>query len=159
MAIVKDIKDNKYGRLLVQEYFGIKGKEGHWTCLCDCGNSTIVNGSKLRRGHTQSCGCLHKETTAKINYSHGGVGSKLYGKWESMKGRCHPIHGHKNYGLRGISVCKEWGDFAVFREWAIANGYSDNLSIERVDVNGNYCPENCTWIPLSEQARNTLCFC
>lgn len=155
MASVKNIKGNKYARLLVQEYWGIKSKEAHWLCLCDCGNTTVVKGAKLRSGHTRSCGCLLKESAARINYSHGGVGTRLYGIWEKMKGRCHPVHGDKNYGLRGISVCKQWKSFACFREWALENGYKETLSIERVDVNGNYCPENCTWIPLNEQARNT----
>jgi hypothetical protein len=154
MAVV-NIKGMRYGRLLVKEYWGIKSKEAHWMCVCDCGNVAVVRGTKLRRGHTRSCGCFKKEAISRVNFSHGGVGTRLYSIWESMRGRCHPVHGDKNYGLRGIRVCKEWRDFALFREWALLNGYADNLSIERVNVNGNYCPKNCTWIPLSMQASNT----
>lgn len=90
------------------------------------------------------------------NYKHGGKGTRLYSIWKGMRGRCFSPYkqAYKNYGGRGITICKEWEDFSTFRKWALENGYKDNLTIERKDVNGNYDPTNCCWIPLSEQAKN-----
>ena len=91
------------------------------------------------------------------NITHGGSKTRLYRIWKQMRFRCFCVTNptYKHYGARGITICDEWSDFAVFREWALSNGYTDELSIERKDVDGNYCPENCSWIPRNEQARNT----
>lgn len=91
------------------------------------------------------------------NITHGGSGTRLHKIWKQMRIRCrcktNPTY--KFYGARGISICEEWDDFAVFREWALSHGYADDLSIERIDNDQNYCPENCKWIPRSEQSKNT----
>lgn len=125
-------------------------------CKCDCGNEKIVLSNSLKTGNTTSCGCFHKEGVAKITYSHGGTHTKLYNTFLRMRGRCNNPNNkrYKDYGGRGISICKEWDKFEVFREWALSHGYKEGLSIERVDVDKGYCPENCTWIPMSEQSKN-----
>jgi len=92
----------------------------------------------------------------KLNLSHGESRTRIYRIWKGMRERCFNPNRkpYKNYGGRGISVCEEWNSYLVFKDWAINHGYSDYLSIERIDVNGNYCPENCTWIPLEDQSKN-----
>lgn len=148
----------KYGKLTVLEKAG-KDKRGCWLwlCKCECGNETIVNGAKLKNGHTKSCGC----GSAGNHISHGKTGTRIYRIWQAMKSRCSntDIPAYKDYGGRGISVCKEWeSDFVCFYNWAISNGYDDNLSIDRIDVNGNYEPSNCRWTTKKEQAINTRKF-
>lgn len=103
-----------------------------------------------------SCGCLRKELVRKKNLVHGKTGTPLHRVWCQMKQRCDnkSDKAYKNYGGRGIGVCEEWGEFEVFYQWSIQNGYRKGLTLERNDVNGDYGPENCSWIPFKEQSKN-----
>lgn len=133
-----------------------KNKRYLWECRCDCGNATIVYPQQMITGRQKACHCGKSNTFREMHYKHGGAGTRLYEIWCGMKKRCNnPRAGsYSHYGGRGISVYPEWDRFEVFRDWAESAGYSDNLTLERKDVNGNYCPENCTWIPQNRQARN-----
>lgn len=127
-----------------------------WLCQCDCGNAKEVAAKLLKKHNTLSCGCYRKEQTRKANTTHGMYKHQLYWRWNSMINRCtKPSQRcYKSYGGRGITVCDEWKTFEPFAEWALSHGYEKDLSLERIDVNGNYCPENCTWIPVCEQNKN-----
>lgn len=158
-----DIVGQRFSRLVALEKIGTDAqKHDVWRCRCDCGKETNVSSRSLITGHTKSCGCLQREKAARIgdrSRTHGDVGTPLYGIWAAMKRRCYNknvIH-YDAYGGRGIHVCDEWQKYEPFKQWAIENGYKDGarLSIERKDVNGNYEPSNCCWIPLRKQGKNT----
>jgi len=120
---------------------------------CDCGKSCIVINYRLRKGRVKSCGCLEKGHMKK----HGASRSRLYATWKNMKQRCENPNAsqYEYYGGRGIKVCDDWANsFEVFMKWAIASGYNDSLTIDRVDGNGNYCPANCRWISMRAQMLN-----
>ena len=123
-----------------------------WLCKCDCGNSSVVSVSDLRRGHTKSCGCLR----ADMNTTHGVYNTKLYRIWHEMQRRCndHNKAAYKRYGGRGISVCNEWDDPKVFYDWAMANGYKKGLQIDRINNDGDYEPNNCQWVTAKENCNN-----
>ena len=127
-------------------------KPSFWECRCDCGNVIIRPYYALKNNKTRSCGCLAKDAHTIHNMSK----TTLYNRWDKMRSRCrnpNTINYHL-YGARGIKVCDEWTDFSKFYEWAIANGYSENLELDRVDPNGDYSPENCRWVPRIVNARN-----
>jgi len=157
-----DLTGQRFGRLTVIKRCGTS-KEGQkiYLCKCDCGNTKEVKSGNLKSGNVRSCGCLRKETTRRINKErntrHGGCGTRLYGIWFDMRQRCNweKSINWANYGGRGIKVCDEWQvDFVPFRDWALANGYRDDLTLDRIDVDGNYCPDNCRWADLDEQNNN-----
>jgi len=155
-----DITGQTFNRLTAIECVGRRCKAALWRCRCACGNETMVDGHKLRSGKTKSCGCLVIEMSKQANTVHGGAPSgnptRLYRIWTGMLNRCRNpnVESFPRYGGRGIAVCAEWHSFKPFRDWAAANGYRDDLSIERRNNDGNYEPDNCTWIPPSNQSRN-----
>ena len=156
-----DMTGEKHNRLLVVSYFGKdKGRKSMWLCKCDCGKKCIVDGYKIRTGKTKSCGCLSSELAKERLTTHGMSSSRIYSIHNAMNERCfnsNTIEYH-NYGGRGITVCEEWKGrkgFENFAKWSFENGYADNLSIDRIDVNGNYEPNNCRWITHKEQCNNT----
>ena len=153
-----DLTGRKIGKLTVIQYAGNdKGKNARWECRCDCGRRTVVAGNHLRNGHTQSCGCLQRDRASSSNTKHGGSKTRLHKTWSGMKDRClNPNNkAYERYGGRGITICDEWrDDFQAFYGWAMSNGYSDSLTIDRVDSNGNYAPSNCRWITNKEQQNN-----
>lgn len=157
---IHDLSGNTYGGLKVLSLAYVKNRRSYWLCLCDCGNQKIVRSDALISYKTVSCGCLKKKQD-KINltahHKGGRTKERLYHIWMSMRQRCQNPNNqaYKDYGGRGISVAHEWNDYDMFKKWAFENGYSSDLTIERKNVNGNYEPSNCCWIPYSLQARNT----
>lgn len=151
----QDTPEQKFGRLTLIERVQPVVRQGtKWLCLCDCGKEKAVDLKSMKAGKTVSCGCYRKSGHAK---THGESDTRLYQTWAGMRDRCSNTNSraYSDYGGRGISVCEEWRtSFEVFSVWAKNNGYADRLTIERLDVNGNYCPENCTFITLQAQARN-----
>lgn len=171
MKIDKRYKNNdpkyigqKFGRLTVAEIIFKEDANGrgviYWRCACDCGNVVKIRPQSLKSGNSSSCGCLKREIRSKQmteqNIKHGMSGTRIHTIWNAMRARCSLKSGfaYAYYGGRGIKVCDEWLDFQTFCDWAMAHGYSDKLTLERIDTNGDYCPQNCKWITMSEQSRN-----
>lgn len=125
--------------------------------LCDCGNEFDVLHTSLKTGNTKSCGCLNRELSgARLRgflTTHGQWGTRLHKTWIGIRERCRDKK-NKDYGGRGIRVCQEWQSFENFYRWAVVSGYNDSLTIDRIDVNGNYEPSNCRWVTIKAQQRN-----
>ena len=156
MKKTNDLTGQKFGKLTVLSRTQ-NTKAIVLLCQCDCGNTTFVHKYDLVHGKTKSCGCLRKELTAIRAKKHKMSNTRLYRIWNAMKERClcETNPNYSNYGGRGISVCSEWkNDFQAFYEWAINNGYNEDLTLDRIEVNGNYEPSNCRWSTRKEQNFN-----
>lgn len=151
-----DLTGKQFGNLTVIKKIGKKNRSNIWLCRCKCGNEVECYQNNLERGTSTSCGCLRSYYAKQNRNCHGESRTILYKKWSSIKSRCYNPNakGYENYGGRGIKMCGEWLKFWNFREWSYTNGYKDGLTIERKDVDGDYCPENCEWITSLEQQSN-----
>lgn len=154
-----DLTGQKFGRLTVIERVGVKNHHSLWKCKCDCGNLHYATIDNLKGGHTKSCGCIAKEimTGNKYRQTHGGTHSRLYNIWHSIKQRTQnpKTINFSLYGGKGITMCEEWkNSFETFRDWSIKNGYSESLSIDRINGECGYTPENCRWVDMKTQQNN-----
>lgn len=152
----------RFGKLTVIDKSKERAKNGtiKYLCKCDCGNTSIIRGDHLRSGETLSCGCLIKKygTSKYVKQGQSTLNKRLYQIYDKMKQRCNNKNttNYKDYGGRGITICDEWlNDFMVFYDWSMNNGYKDNLSIDRINVDGNYEPSNCRWVDMKTQNNNT----
>lgn len=162
-AYIKDLSGKRFGNLQVLSLAPKSGRGTRWLCQCDCGNKTIVARNNLVYGNTKSCGCLVGKANSRKKYGEKSIQKedsqtkRLYQIWQGMKARCYNKNNkdYKYYGKLGVSICSEWKDnFEEFYYWSMANGYKENLTIDRINNDKGYSPDNCRWVEQSEQKGN-----
>lgn len=158
--VKNDLLGRRFGRLVVVGIDDRGVRRTYYYCQCDCGNVKSIRSDGLLSGAVQSCGCMKREqdrTNLTANHKHKMSHTRPYEIWQGMKKRCYNPHDarYDRYGGRGITVCDEWReDFSVFYKWALENGYADNLTIDRIDNDKGYSPDNCRWADAETQCRN-----
>ena len=154
---LKDLVGQKIGRWTVLQ-IADKNKWGksQWLCRCECGNEKIVSSSSLVNGKSKSCGCYHRDVLINMTTTHGKSNTRLNKIWRGIKQRClnKKAKAYEKYGKVGIGICKEWEEFVPFMEWSLKNGYTDELTLDKIDNDKNYGPSNCRWVDKKMQARN-----
>lgn len=159
-VVIKNISiGQRFGRLTVKSRLPNKNKDVRFLCICDCGKEASVRSDHLKSGKTKSCGCYNKERLISTHTKHNGSHDRLYKTWSSMKNRCSnpKFKQYNDYGGRGISVCSQWYDYALFREWCLSHGYTDGLQLDRIDNDKGYEPENCRFVSRIENMNNRRC--
>jgi hypothetical protein len=158
---LENIAGKRFGHWEVLSRAPNRGKTTMWLCLCDCGKIKPVSVINLKSGKSTNCGCLRIRATIAASTKHGMANTRLYGVWKDMRSRCYTktASDYKYYGGRGVSICEEWGDFSKFQKWAMSHGYVEtakygDCTIDRIDVNGNYEPNNCRWADMKTQRAN-----
>lgn len=163
MSAVKDMAGQRFGRLtVIKRCASTPSGQATWICVCDCGTKCFISGANMRKGNTKSCGCLHDKSARERFSKHCKSGTRLNAVWKAMNQRCfNPSDkNYARYGGRGITVCDEWRrDFQAFYEWAMANGYDENApvgscTIDRIDNDKGYSPDNCRWVDMKTQNNN-----
>lgn len=158
MSKIKDISGIKHNRLTAIRFVKRENNNTYWLFKCDCGNERVLIPNSVFSGNTKSCGCLNQELRRKRQLKHDMCGKhRLYSIWSGMKQRCFYKKSHKyeSYGGRGITICQEWReDFINFYNWANSHGYKDDLTLDRIDNDGNYEPQNCRWATIEQQSEN-----